>query len=58
MNSKRFYDTLESMDDKDIMNCISACIEYLINARECDFKKILKHLKKTHDFVLKMNRSN
>lgn len=55
MNSKKFYDKLESMDDKDIMNCISASIEYLINARECDFKKIIKHLKKTHNFLCKIN---
>ena len=57
MNSKKFYEKLETMQDLEIMNCISASIEYLIGARDCDFNKIMKHLKKTHNFVSKMNRS-
>ena len=58
MNSKKIYEKLETMKDVEIMNCISASIEYLINARECNFNKIIKHLKKCHNFVVKMNRSD
>ena len=58
MNSKKFYDKLETLEDKEIMNYISAAIEYLINARECDFNKIIKHLKKTHNFVVKLQEEN
>lgn len=57
MNNKNFYEKLEKMEDKDIMIYISASIEYLIEARDCDFNKIMKHLKKCHKFVVKMNRS-
>ena len=56
MNSQEFYNKLETAEDIEIMNYISASIEYLINARNCDFNKIIKHLKKTHNFVAKMNR--
>lgn len=57
MNSKKFYEKLETMEDKDIMIYISASIEYLIGARDCDFNKIIKELKKCHKFVAKMNKS-
>jgi hypothetical protein len=57
MNSQDFFNKLETMEDKDIMSFISASIEYLIGARDCDFNKIIKHLKKCHNFVVKMNRS-
>ena len=57
MNSQEFFNKLETMEDKDIMSFISASIEYLIEARNCDFNKIIKHLKKCHKFVVKMNRS-
>lgn len=52
MNSKKLYDKLETMQDMDILTYISASIEYLINARDCDFNKIIKHLKKTHNFLM------
>ena len=58
MNSKKIYDKLETMEDLEILNYISASIEYLINARNFDFNKVIKHLKKTHNFVVKMNRSD
>lgn len=51
MNSKIFYDKLETMQDMEILNYISASIEYLINVYDFDFKKIIKHLKKTHYFL-------
>lgn len=57
MKSKKFYEKLETLEEIEILNYISASIEYLIKARDCDFNKIIKHLKKTHNFVAKMNRS-
>lgn len=54
MNSRNFYDKLETLEDKEIMSYVSATIEYLINARECDFNRIIKHLKKTHNFLQKI----
>ena len=57
MNSKKFYDKLESLEDKEIMSYLSATIEYLVQARNCDFRKIVKHLKKVHNYLVQINRS-
>lgn len=57
MNSKRFYEKLETMQDLEILNYISATIEYLINVYDYDFDRVIKHLKKTHAFLEKVKRS-
>ena len=51
MNSKQFYDKLVEMDEMEILNYISASIEFLINVHDFSFNKVIKHLKKTHSFL-------
>ena len=54
MNSKKFYDTLEKMEDLEILNYISASIEYLVNRHDFSFNKVIRHLKKTHNYLLQI----
>ena len=54
MNSKKFCDKLEKLEDKEIMSYLSATIEYLVQARNCDFRKIIKHLKKVHNYLIQI----
>lgn len=58
MDSKKFYEKLETMQDLEILNYISASIEYLINVYDYDFDKVIKHLKRTHAFLEKVKRSD
>lgn len=58
MDSKKFYEKLETMQDLEILNYISASIEYLINVYDYDFDKVIKHLKRTHNFLEKVKRSD
>ena len=39
------------MQDMEILTCISASIEYLINVYDFSFNKIIKHLKKAHNYL-------
>lgn len=53
MDIKKMFDKLNTMSDTDIMIAVSAAINYLVKARECDFKKIIKELKKCNKYINK-----
>lgn len=55
MSNRELYETLINMEDKELLNTISIMCEFYSKTREIDFKKVLKHLKKTHDYVSKNN---
>ena len=52
MDIEKLYWQLENLSEKEIMIYTSAIIEYLLNARGCDFKDIMKHLKNCHKYVV------
>ena len=53
MSNRELYETLINMDDEELLNTISIMCEFYSKTREIDFKTLIKHLKKTHNYVSK-----